>query len=53
LKRCKPCVMVEQKPGRAEKFGLARTEAVTYLQSLGAVLRKEMSGDYLLTWDDV
>lgn len=48
LKRCRPVVCVEQKPGRAEKFGLARTQAVTYLQSLGYTLKQEMSGDYIL-----
>jgi FkbM family methyltransferase len=51
LKRCKPCVIVEQKPGRAQKFGLEETQAVTYLQSLGAKLRKEISGDFILSWD--
>lgn len=49
LKRCRPTVCVEQKPGRAEKFGLKQTEAVTYLQSLGYKLKKEMSGDYIMT----
>jgi FkbM family methyltransferase len=51
LKRCKPCVIVEQKPGRAKKFGLKETQAVTYLESLGAKRRKEISGDYILSWD--
>lgn len=51
LKRCRPCVIVEQKPGRAQKFGLPETGAVDYLRSLGAVLRKEMSGDFILSWD--
>lgn len=51
IKRCKPCIIVEQKPNRAEKFGLERTQAVTYLQSLGAKLRKEIGGDYILSWD--
>jgi len=51
LKRCKPCVIVEQKPGHAQNFGLPETEAVAYLQSLGAVLRKEISGDFILSWD--
>lgn len=51
LKRCKPCVIVEQKPGRATKFGLDEIGAVKYLQSLGAKLRQEKSGDYILTWD--
>lgn len=50
LKRCRPVVCVEQKPGRAQKFGLAETAAVDYLQSLGATLRKVMSGDYILSW---
>jgi len=52
LKRCRPCVIVEQKPGRAQKWGLKETEAVDYLKSLGAQLRTVMSGDYVLTWDD-
>jgi FkbM family methyltransferase len=51
LKVNRPCVLVEQKPGRAEKFGLPRTGAVDYLQSLGAKLRFEMSGDFCLSWD--
>jgi FkbM family methyltransferase len=51
LKRCKPVVCVEQKPNRAEKFGLKRTQAVDYLQGLGAKLRKEIGGDYILSWE--
>lgn len=51
LKRCKPCVIVEQKPGRAQKFGLPEIGAVEYLESLGAKLRRVMSGDYILSWD--
>lgn len=51
LKRCRPCVIVEQKPGRAQKFGLAETGAVDYLQGLGAVLRQAIAGDYILSWD--
>lgn len=51
LKRCRPCVIVEQKPGRAQKFGLPETGAVDYLRGLGAVLRKEISGDFILSWD--
>jgi FkbM family methyltransferase len=53
LVRCRPCVIVEQKPGRAQKYGLAQTEAVGYLQGLGAVLRREIGGDYILSWDKV
>lgn len=51
LKQCHPLVVVEQKPGRAGKFGLPDIGAVTYLESLGAKLRKVMSGDYFLSWD--
>lgn len=51
LRRCHPIVIVEQKPGRAQKFGLKETEAVDYLRGLGAYLRGSMSGDYILAWD--
>lgn len=50
LKRCRPAIMVEQKPGKAQSFGLSETGGVEYLKSLGAVLRKEMSGDFLMSW---
>ena len=50
LRCCKPTVIVEQKPGRAQRFGHADTGAVDYLQSLGAKLRAELSGDYILSW---
>jgi len=50
LKRCKPCVIVEQKPGRAQKFGLPETGAVKYLQGLCATLRATLSGDFILSW---
>lgn len=49
LLRCKPVVIVEQKPGRAEKYGLPRTGAVDYLKGLGYQLRAEMSGDFVLS----
>lgn len=51
LKRCRPCVIVEQKPGHAQKFGLGETDAVDYLRSLGAHLRAVKSGDFILAWD--
>lgn len=51
LTRYKPCVHVEQKPGKAVSYGLPQTGAVEYLQSLGAKLRLEMSGDFILSWD--
>lgn len=48
IARCKPVIIVEQKPGRAQKFGLPETGAVTFLEGLGYRLAKEMSGDYLM-----
>lgn len=51
LKRCHPCVIVEQKPGHAQNFGLPEIGAVDYLRGLGAYLRTAISGDYILSWD--
>jgi FkbM family methyltransferase len=51
LKRCRPCIIVEQKPGRARRFGLPEAGAVAYLQRLGAKLREVVSGDYIFSWD--
>lgn len=51
LKRCRPAVCVEQKPGMAQKFGLGEKDAVKYLESLGATFRGGKAGDYFLAWD--
>ena len=51
LARCKPCVIVEQKPHKlGPNFGIAGTPAVEFLKAMGAVLRREMGGDYILSW---
>lgn len=50
IKRCRPCIIVEQKPNHAQRYGLGEQDAVPYLQSLGAVLRAEMSGDFILNF---
>ena len=50
LKRCRPVVCVEQKPGHGARYGLADTAAVDYLESLGASLHGEYLGDYFLSW---
>ncbi len=47
LSRCKPVVIVEQKPGHAQKYGLGEKDAVPYLESLGYKVAKEMSGDFI------
>lgn len=48
IKRCRPVIIVEQKPGKAQKFGLPETGAVTYLQSLGYRQAECLSGDYIM-----
>jgi FkbM family methyltransferase len=48
LKRCRPVVIVEQKPGHGAAFGLSDTAAVAFLESLGMRLQRVMSGDYIL-----
>lgn len=50
LLKNKPVMIVEQKPGKAEKYGLEDTAAVKYLETLGAKLREQISGDYILTF---
>ena len=47
LKRCKPVVMVEQKPGHAQRYGLGEKDAVPFLESLGYKVAREMSGDFI------
>jgi FkbM family methyltransferase len=51
LLKNKPCVIVEQKPNMGKRYGLGEIEAVEYLQNLGAKLKSEISGDYILAWD--
>jgi len=51
LERCKPCVIVEQKRDMSARYGLEKQSAVKFLQDMGAVLRGEMCGDYILSWD--
>ena len=46
----KPTIIVEQKPGRAQKFGLGERDAIPYLENLGMKLQVELSGDFILTW---
>lgn len=51
LRRCKPVVIVEQKPGHAQRHGIGERDALPLLEGWGAKLRKEISGDFIYTWD--
>ena len=46
----KPYVLVEQKPGNAERYGFKRYEALELLKSFGMVELWEKSGDHFLGW---
>lgn len=48
IRRCMPVICVEQKPGKAQAFGLGETDAVEYLKGLGYRVAREMSGDYIM-----
>lgn len=52
LLRCRPCVIVEQKPGHAEKYGWDDLAGVTFLESIGAVRRGGIQGDFVLSWPE-
>lgn len=51
IRRDRPCLIVEQKPGKAKAYGIADGAAVGLLKSWGAALRFKQSGDYCLSWD--
>lgn len=52
IRENKPCIIVEQKPkGLAERYGQTRMAAVELLQSWGAKVKFEMSGDFCLSWE--
>lgn len=51
LLRCHPAVIVEQKPGHAQKYDLPELGALDYLRSLGAHMRAAKAGDFVFAWD--
>lgn len=52
LRRCRPAVVVEQKPHKlAANYGTKGAPAVDFLRGLGAHVRTIMSGDYIMAWD--
>lgn len=50
LSTCQPCVVVEQKHDHILKYGYERLAAVRYLERLGAKVRMEISGDWIMSW---
>jgi len=51
LERCKPVVIVEQKPGHGQNFGRGERDAVKLLQSMGARQVWDYAGDYVLRFE--
>ena len=51
IRRCKPCLIVEQKPGHGHRFGIGDTDAIPLLESWGAKRREVLSGDFIYSWD--
>lgn len=47
IKRCKPVLIVEQKPSKASKYGVGDTDAVPWLEARGYKLKDTISGDYI------
>lgn len=50
IKRAKPVMVVEQKPGNAERYGIKTGGVLALLKSWGASIVWTKSGDYCLTW---
>lgn len=49
IRRDKPCIIVEQKPNKGKQFGLGDHDAVTLLKEWGYTVRKEISGDFIMS----
>lgn len=50
ITRDHPVIVVEQKPGHAERFGMTRTAAVEQLKVWGYAIAWERSGDFCMRW---
>lgn len=48
IRKWKPTIIVEQKPGKGKQFGLGDQDAVKLLESWGAKQVKEISGDFIM-----
>jgi FkbM family methyltransferase len=50
IKRNKPIIIVEQKPGHGQVYGLKDDAAVDFLKNLGMKVHTVLSGDYVMVW---
>lgn len=49
IARSLPVIMVEQKPGHAQRYGLEEAGGVDVLERMGYFVRWQLSGDFVLT----
>lgn len=50
IRNNKPLLIIEQKPGLAEKYQIENKAAIILAHSWGARVRWELDGDYCMTW---
>jgi FkbM family methyltransferase len=50
LKRWKPTIIVEQKPGNGSRYGYGDQAALPWLEALGAKMVAQTAGDYVFVW---
>jgi FkbM family methyltransferase len=50
IRTCRPTMIVEQKPGHAQRFGLKQTGAVQLLRRWGMRELAVISGDHIMGW---
>ena len=50
IKRCKPVMVIEQKPGHGQRYGFGERAAVDLVLTWGAKLLWSRAGDYCLGW---
>lgn len=50
LRRCKPVMIVEQKPNNGRRYGHGDYGALKLLEMMGATIVAKKAGDYVLTW---
>jgi FkbM family methyltransferase len=48
IERCRPVVIVEQKPKHGDKYRIADTAGAEWLKTLGYRLKQVISGDYIM-----
>lgn len=50
IKSARPVIILEQKPGHAERYGRGQWDAVRLLESWGMRERDVINGDHVMTW---